>query len=173
MCTYSQIWVQNSFLLELSNLVQSFYYDESENSRRDDQHENSSADPEEESNERDSHLNTLNNYLTWRAIQPFISYLGKGTFHFSIPFSQFRSNKDQLLPPPRFRASRAVLREDDARDRGDGGPLADVRAGHQRRHGLRNRARLRQQSLLASFAGHCPRNVRRDQASLFRYLSAH
>ena len=90
---YSQIWVQNSFLLELSNLVQSFYYDESENSRRDDQHENSSADPEEKSNERDSHLNTLNNYLTWRAIQPFISYLGKGTFHFPIPFSQFRSNK--------------------------------------------------------------------------------
>ena len=79
---YSQIWVQNSFLLELSNLVQSFYYDESENSRRDDQHENSSADPEEESDERDSHLNTLNNYLTWRAVQPFLSYLGKGKFSF-------------------------------------------------------------------------------------------
>ena len=79
--------MQNSFLEELSKLVKSFYYDESEDSGRDEgerrQHENSSAaDPAEKSIERDSHLNTLNNYLTWRAIQPFISYLGKGNFTF-------------------------------------------------------------------------------------------
>ena len=83
---YFQIWVQNSFLEELSKLVKSFYYDESEDSGRDEgerrQHENSSADPAEKSFERDSRLNTLNNYLTWRAIQPFISYLGKGSFKF-------------------------------------------------------------------------------------------
>ena len=67
--------MQNSFLLELSNLVKSFYFDDSEDSRREESHENSSATPAEE---RQSLLNTLNNYLTWRAVQPFVSYLGKG-----------------------------------------------------------------------------------------------
>ena len=70
--------------------------------------------------------------------------------------------------PIRFHSGRAVLREDDAGDCRDGGPVADVRARHQRGHGLRHRARLRRQSLLASVAGHCSPNVRRDQAVLFR-----
>ena len=77
--------------------------------------------------------------------------------------------KYQYSSPKRFHASPEVVREDDAGDRRDGGPVADVRAGHQRGHGIRHRARLRQQSLLASVAGHCTRNVRRDQESLFRY----
>ena len=76
--------MQNSFLEGLSKVVKSFYHEETEgrDERERRQHENSSADPAEKNIERDSHLNTLNNYLTWRAIQPFISYLGKGSFKF-------------------------------------------------------------------------------------------
>ena len=43
-------------------------------------HENSSADPEKKNHGQGSRLDTLNNYLTWRAVQPFISYLGKGKY---------------------------------------------------------------------------------------------
>ena len=81
-----QIWVQNSFLLELSNLIQSLYYDDSENLVQEGpRHENSSADPEENNHGQGSRLDTLNNYLTWRAVQPFISYLGKGKYIYAIP----------------------------------------------------------------------------------------
>ena len=78
--------MQNSFLLELSNLIQMFYNEDSENLVQEGpRHENSSAYPKEHNNGRGSRLDTLNNYLTWRAVQPFISYLGKGKYKYAIP----------------------------------------------------------------------------------------
>ena len=78
--------MQNSFLLELSNLIQSLYYDDSENLVQEGpRHENSSADPKENNHGQGSRLDTLNNYLTWRAVQPFISYLGKGKYEYATP----------------------------------------------------------------------------------------
>ncbi len=67
----TEVWIQHGYMLELSKLINSLYNDTN----------NANSVMLEENRvgrRRERAFNTLNNYLVWRAIQPYVQYMNKG-----------------------------------------------------------------------------------------------